>query len=120
MPRWPATKTRLPLKSKTFDARFSTLLCSIEDTGRLARNSFEIGGDHLGDQSLKRDGVVPAKRGARLGSVANQQINLGWAEISRVNLHQDTSSRGINTLFINPLALPSDPNVNLCKSALHE
>src|SRR5215510_3237606 len=101
MPRWPATKTRLPLRSKKFVAGLSTLLCSIEDTGYLARNGLEIGGNHLGHQRRKRDGVTPAQFGARLGRVANQQINLSGSEITWINPHQDTSRGGINALFVN-------------------
>src|SRR5712671_6076236 len=104
MPRWPATNTRLPLKSNALAARLSTLLCSMEDTGGLARNSFNIGGDHLGHQGFKRDGVVPAQFSVRLGRVANQKINLGGSEIAWINLHQDTPVGGINAFFVNAFA----------------
>ena len=83
MPVWPATNTRLPCRSK---GRVERALVGVgEDTRLLDGKLVKIGGHHFGDQLLKRNLVLPSELAARLGRIAKQDVDLGRAEISRIN-----------------------------------
>src|SRR5438552_6200126 len=77
MPRWPATKTVLPFNSNAVLA-----------IGDFALRGHQIACDHslheLGEGRLR----LPAELLPRLARIADQHIDLGRAEISRVDPHQ--------------------------------
>src|SRR6266536_2971504 len=76
IPRWPATKTRLPSNSN-----------GILAIGNLPFGHQEVRCHHfldeLGERGLRR----PAQFFARLAGIADQQIDLGRAEVYGVNAH---------------------------------
>src|SRR4051794_40979231 len=82
MPRWPATKTLLPVSSNGTFATRRVPFCVRQITRQ-----------HLGDELCKAPLRRPAEHLARLAGVANEEIDLGGAEIGRIDLHDRLAAR---------------------------
>src|SRR6185312_11687156 len=109
MPRWPATKTVLPFSSK-----------GVLAIGDFAFRIFKIACDHLlhelGEARLR----LPAELLPRLARIADQHIDLGRAEISRIDPHQGLAGFAIDAGFLDALAAPLDRAADFGEGELDE
>src|ERR1700730_1882042 len=97
MPRCPATKTVLPFSSNGVFA-----------IGGLPPGNREIARHHFLDQLGKTRLRRPTKLGAGLGGVADQLIDLGRAEILRIDANHGLAGRFVHAGFLDALAAPLD------------
>src|ERR1700722_2384622 len=97
MPRWPATKPRLPFRSN-----------GVLAIGHLAPGDREIAGHHLLDEVGEARLRFPAELLVGLAGVADQKVDLGGAEIDRINTDQRLAGFLVDTGFLDALAAPFD------------
>src|ERR1700722_18342279 len=97
MPLCPATKTVLPFSSN-----------GVLAIGGLPPGDIEIAGHHLLDQLGERRFRPPAELLTRLAGVADQLIDLGGAEIDRIDANQRLAGFAIDAGFLDALAAPLD------------
>src|SRR5262245_58704885 len=64
--------------------------------------------------------MLPPKLRSSIGWIANQKVDLGWAEIARIDLDQDATRFRVNALFVNSCALPNNLYLDLAKRFLDE
>src|SRR5215470_5034276 len=126
MPRWPATKTRLPARSNgsAFAAGSrvmsqSALIMPI-DAFAFQSHLLAVAVDHLVDEIRKARLVAPAKLLVRLAGVAEQHLDLGRAEIARIDFNENLSGLGINPGFIDAFTTPRDLAAHMAESAFDE
>src|SRR3984885_12240796 len=96
MPPCPATNTVLPFSS------------NVPAIGDLPPGDIEIARDHFPDQLRKRRFRLPAELVARLGGIADQQIDFGRTEIGRIDPNQRLAGRRVDAGLIDALAAPRD------------
>src|ERR1043166_526644 len=82
-PRDPATKTRADLSMAGALPR--ALVAGVRQ-GLLARRQVHVVIDHHAHELLERGARLPAQRLLHLGRVALEEIDLGRAEIARIDL----------------------------------
>src|SRR5690606_8679119 len=58
------------------------------EVAQLAAHQRQVGFDHHVHQALERDLGLPAERGASVGRVADQEVDLGGPEVLRVLHHE--------------------------------
>src|SRR5246127_1318555 len=109
MPRWPATKTVLPFSSN-----------GVLAIGKLAPGDFEIDSHHLPDQLGEAALRLPAEFLTRLAGVADQEVDLGRAEICRIDAHHGLAGLAIGAGFLDPLAAPLNAAADLGEGKLDE
>src|SRR5262249_20209590 len=109
MPRWPATKTVFPFSS---NGRLAI--------GDLALGDLQIARHHFLYELGKARLRLPAELLARLAGVADQQIDLRWTEIDRVDAHQGLARLPVDAGFLDPLAAPLDGTTDLRKRKLDQ
>src|ERR1700758_1533879 len=109
MPRWPATNTVLPFSSN-----------GVLAIGNLAPGDLEIARHHLLDQLGKAALRLPAEFLARLAGVADQEVNLGRAEICRIDTHHGLAGLAIGAGLLDPLAAPLNTAADLGERKLDE
>src|SRR5581483_11544735 len=109
MPRCPATKTVLPLSSN------GTLAI-----GDLQPGLAQIARHHLLHQLRKACLRPPAEPLPRLAGIADQQIDLGRAEIDRINPHHRLAGLPVDAGLLDAFAAPFDAAADLGKSELDE
>src|SRR6266702_5928525 len=97
MPRWPATNTVLPFSSNAVLAIRS-----------LPLGYLQIVYDHFLDQLGKRRLRFPAEFCARLAGIADQLIDLGRPEITRIDANHGLAGFPVDAGFIDTLAAPFD------------
>src|SRR5690242_10112158 len=100
MPRWPATQTFLPVRSKL-------LVIAGEALGFLFHRH-HVGRDHFLDHLAEGRGVFPAEDAQRLRWIAQQQVHLCWTEIARIDLDQRLASLRVDADFIDARTFPGD------------
>src|ERR1700688_4298759 len=108
MPAWPATNTRLPLRSKMTGAPLIVVSFAEIAMGTAAANVAQIRFDHLAHQIVESDGVAPAELLARLAGIADQRVGLGRPEVARIDLDLDAAVARIDALFGKAGAAPFD------------
>src|SRR5258708_1496771 len=96
MPRCPATNTVLPFSS------------NVPAIGDLPPGDIEIARDHFPDELRKRGFRCPAELVARLGGVADQQIDFGRTEIHRIDPNQRLAGGLVHAGLVDALAAPLD------------
>src|SRR5664279_6104635 len=97
MPRCPATKTVLPFSSNGIFA-----------IGNLPPRDRKIARHHFLDQLRETRLRRPAKLLPRLAGVADQLIDLGGAEIGRVDANDGLAHASVDAGFVDALAAPLD------------
>src|SRR5580693_3634825 len=97
IPPCPATKTVLPFSSNGVFA-----------IGGLPPGDIEIARHHFLDQLGKRRFRLPAELLARLAGVADQFVNLGGAEIYRIDTNECLAGLAVDAGFLDALAAPLD------------
>src|SRR5262249_13897256 len=112
MPRWPATKIRLPASWKGSATAEGALM--------LLSHAHQIGSHHLPDKVLEAGLVAPAELGPGLGRVAMQIVDLGRAEIARIDRDQDLAALGVDALLLGAGAAPGDLAADLGEGDLDE
>ena len=125
MPRWPATKTRLPARSNGGEATPTVATRPPAATEPavglvLAGDLLEVGRDHLLDQIGEGRARAPAQTLARLARVAQQVVDLERAEVARVDLDQDLAGAAVEPLLLDALAPPDDLAAGLGEGELDE
>src|SRR3984893_1500636 len=133
MPRWPATKTRLPLSSNgsavAAGSRVTKWFSNVAwrrtsvmpiDALLLQPHLLAVAVDHRLDEVLKARLVTPAKLLVRLAGIAEQKIDLGRAEIARINFDQDFSGLGVDPGLLDAGAAPGDPTAHMAEGAFDE
>src|ERR1700733_2101476 len=109
IPRCPATKTALPFSSN-----------GVLAIGGLPPGDLEIACHHLLDQLGKRRFRRPAELLARLAGVADQLIDLGGAEINRIDANDGLAGLSVDAGFLDALAAPLDLATGFRKGNLDE
>src|ERR1700677_1511959 len=109
IPPCPATKTVLPFSSN-----------GVLAIGGLPSGDIEIARHHLLDQLGKRRFRLPAKPLARLAGVADQLVNLGGAEINRIDTNERLAGFTVDAGFLDALAAPLDGAAGFRERDLHE
>src|SRR4029453_6877008 len=74
----------------------------------LALHRVEVARHHLLDQLRERRGVPPAELVARLRRVAEQELDLGRAEVTPVDLDQHLAALRVDALLVDARAAPGD------------
>ena len=64
--------------------------------------------------------MAPAQPVVRLGRIADQQIDLGRAEIARIDRDADRAGGGVYSRLVDPLAAPLDRNADLGEGQLDQ
>src|SRR5258708_36721945 len=76
--------------------------------------------DHLLDEIRKARLVAPAELLTRLSRIAQQQVDLGRTEISRIDLDKDLSGLGIDPSLVDAAPPPADCPAHMLEDALTE
>src|SRR6516225_2510298 len=97
MPRWPATKTVLPLSSNGMLA-----------IGDLLLGDLKIASHHFFHQLRKARFRFPAEFLPGLAGIADQNVYLGGAKIDRIDAHDGLAAFFVDTRLLDPLASPLD------------
>src|ERR1700753_1645387 len=93
MPRWPATKTVLPLSSNG-----ALAICCLLPRVR------QIAGDHILDELTEARLRLPTEFLARLGRISDQQVDFGGTEIGRIDTYDRLAGFFIDAAFVDSLA----------------
>src|ERR1043166_5944551 len=109
MPRWPATKTVLPFSSN-----------GVLAIGDLAFRGLQIACDHFLHELPEARLRLPAELLPRLARIADQQIDLGRAKISRIDPHQCLAGFPVEAGFLDALAAPLDRAADFGEGELDE
>src|ERR1700689_4255683 len=109
IPLWPATKTRLPLSSN-----------GVLAIGHLTPGDCKIAGHHLLDEVGEARLRLPAELLVRLAGVADQEIDLGRPEISRIDANDGLAGCLVEAGLLDALATPLDAAADLRKRQFHE
>src|SRR5271165_1965482 len=109
MPRWPATKTVLPFSSN-----------GVLAIGDLPPGLAKIARHHFLHELRKARLRLPAEFGPRLAGVADQEIDLGGAEIDGIDPHHGLAGLPVDAGLLDAFAAPFDAAADLGKSKLHE
>src|SRR5581483_2934906 len=75
----------------------------------LLQHDLEVAPHHLGDHVLEAGRVRPAEPLASLAGVAEEEVHLGWPEITGVDAHHGLARSGVEADFVGALAPPFDP-----------
>ena len=78
------------------------------DSARARARRREVARDHFGHQFVEADPVLPAEDGARLGGVAYQIVDLGRAEIARIDPDERLAGLGVDAGLLGALPAPCD------------
>src|ERR1700753_269376 len=97
MPRWPATKTVLPLSSNGMLA-----ICD------LAFGILQIAGHHFLHQIGEARLRLPAKLLPRLAGIADQKVDFGRTEIGRIDAHHGLAGLDVDAGLLDARAAPLD------------
>src|ERR1700743_2770232 len=95
IPRWPATKTRLPFRSN-----------GVLAIGYLAPRDLEIAAHHLLDEVGKARLRLPAELLLRLAGITDQKVDLRGAEILRIDANDGLAGLLVDAGFLDALAAP--------------
>src|SRR4051812_7347707 len=109
MPRCPATKTVLPLRSNG--------VLAIRD---LPFGDRKIARHHFLHQLRKTDLRGPAEFLTCLAGVADQQIDLGWTKVGRIDPHQGLARLAVDAGFLDAGAAPFDAAADLSEGQFDE
>ena len=74
---------------------------------------FDVGSDHFTAELLERVSGLPAQDTLCFRGIADEEFDLGWAEIAGVNGDADGAGGFVNALFIDALALPIQRDAHL-------
>src|SRR4029077_16327207 len=109
-PRWPATKTRRPRRanSGTFAASAAPESIVAAMALLLGPDRLEIGLDHVLHQFVERHAMPPAELVVRLARIADQGLDFGRTEVTRIDLDQHLSGFLIQSLLVGAGAFPDD------------
>ena len=86
----------------------------------VARLDLEVFADHLGQEIVQAGLMHPSESIARLGAVAEQEIDLGRPEIPRVDLDEDPPGRDVDAAFLGVGAAPFDVDSDFAEGLLDE
>ena len=113
MPRWPATQTRLALQLKRS-------AIAIAPTSRFA--ACQIARHHFASRARRSSSSASSRASARaLAGIADQEIDLGRAEIARIDLDQRSCRMSASTpISSHALAAPVDLAADLGEGQLDE
>src|SRR5579871_4468196 len=109
MPRCPATKTVLPFSSN-----------GVLAIGDLQPGLRKVAGHHFLDQLRKARLRLPAELLPRLAGIADQEIDLGGAEIDGIDPHHGLAGLLVDAGLLDALAAPFDAAADLGKGELDE
>ena len=84
----------------------------------LELHRFAVSSDHFFDEIMESRFVRPTEFFMRLGWVANQQIDLGRAEIPRINLDENIAGIFIAADLVDGRAFPGNLATDFSKSEL--
>ena len=105
MPRWPATQTRLPSERVDRLTRDGPVVAPLLLRRRPARSAATISATSSAKLVLWR----PAELVARLGGIAQQLVDLGRAEVARIDRARASSPvRCVDAHLVDALAAPRD------------
>src|SRR4051812_16894310 len=117
MPRWPATKTRVPRLMRSLVEVVSIVAVLLHEL--VALGGLQVLPHHLAHQLRELDPRLPAELGARLGGVAEERLHFRRAEIARVD-RDDALAAFVEALLVDALALPADAHADLLAGGLDE
>ena len=80
----------------------------------------KVGVDHFPHQFVECDLVMPAEPLSCLARVAEQPFDLGWPEVTRINLDEHAPIFSIDALFVDTLAAPFDRPADAAESLFDE
>lgn len=83
-------------------------------------HDLEIVGDHLVAQIAHRGLVRPTETGVRLGRIADQKLDLGRAEIARIDFDTILAGRPIPALLLDAPALPLKRDADVLEGPFDE
>ena len=86
----------------------------------LLQDGQHISFDHLLNQRVKADLVLPAELAARPAGIPDQGFHFRRPEITRVDLDQHLARRAIDPLLLQSRAFPLDVAINQREGALDE
>src|SRR5690349_21108217 len=109
IPPSPATKTVLPFSSNGVPAM-----------GGLPFGGFEIVRHHFFHQLRKRGLRLPAELRPRLAGIADQDVDLGRAEIHRIDAHHGLAALLVDSPLLDAFALPLDAAADFGKGKFDE
>src|SRR5260221_2957226 len=109
MPRWPATNTVLPLSSN-----------GVLAIGDRPLGNVQIARDHFLDELGERRLWLPAELFPCLAGIADQKIDLGRPEVSRIDAHHGLAGPLVDRGFFDALASPFDRAADFGKGQLNE
>src|ERR1700757_3017372 len=103
MPRWPATKTRRPLRSNSW--AFAVLAMPPGSVAAamalpLEPDRIEVGLDHVLHQLVERHAMPPAQLIMRLARVADQSLDFGRTKVARIDRDEHMAGFLIKPLLI--------------------
>src|SRR4051794_16494649 len=87
---------------------------------RLAFDEFEVGVDHVVDERLERGAVHPAELLPRLGRIADEELDLGRAEIAGIDHDAGLSVLLVDAALLDAAAGPFDLAPDARKRLLDE
>src|SRR5579863_531689 len=109
MPRWPATKTRLPFRSN-----------GVLAIGRLVPGNVQVACHHLLDEVCEARLRFPAELLLRLAGIANQKIDFGGAEILGIDANDGLAGFPVDAGFLDALAAPLDGTIDFLERQFDE
>src|SRR5215470_3766763 len=130
IPRWPATKTRLPARSNGSVLAAALIIEPFSDVAGKRPSVMPvyallfqphlraIAVNHFRNQIDKARLVAPAEPLARFARIAEQNIDLGRTEIARIDFDQNLSGLGIDPDLVDAGAAPDDPAAHMAERAL--
>src|SRR6476469_375845 len=102
-------------------AKVSFTLSSVTvDALLLLSNGQHISLDHLFNQRVKADLVLPVELAVGPAGIPHQDFNFGRPKITRVDLYQHLARRAIDPLLLRTRAFPLDVAIDQRKGALDE
>src|SRR5215470_12475569 len=130
MPRWPATKTRLPAKSNGSVLAAALNIEPLSDAAGTCPSVMPVYAlpfqphlraiaiDHFRNEIRKARLVAPTEPLVRLARIAEQNIDLGRTEVARIDFDQGLSGFGVDPDLIDAGAMPGDPTADVAERAL--
>ena len=120
MPLWPATADALAVQIEQKLRTSSDAHSRRPRPGCWSFMSARSASTISRTSSSNADLVLPAELRVRLGRIAEQELDLGRAEIARIDLDQHAAGAGLDALLVDALAVPFDPLADVGESPLDE